>query len=45
METFWVFLVFLAVLGAWMGFNYWRLRRAATVIDNAEFAERYTEVS
>ncbi len=27
METFWVFLVFLAVLGAWMGFNYWRLRR------------------
>lgn len=40
METFWVFLVFLAVLGAWMGFNYWRLRRAATVIDNAEFAEK-----
>ncbi|NQJ22264.1 rhodanese-like domain-containing protein [Streptococcus suis] len=23
-----------------MGFNYWRLRRAATVIDNAEFAEK-----
>ncbi|HEL1557420.1 TPA: rhodanese-like domain-containing protein [Streptococcus suis] len=40
MNTLWVFLVFLIILGAWMGFNYWRLRRAASVIDNAEFAEK-----
>ena len=28
--------ILLAVL-AWMGFNYWRLRRAAKIVDNAEF--------
>ena len=40
MKSLWVFLVFLIVLGAWMGFNYWRLRRAASVIDNEEFADK-----
>lgn len=40
METLWAILVFVILLGSWMGFNYWRLRRAATVIDNVEFAEK-----
>ncbi len=40
METVWTILVFIAILGGWMGFNYWRLRQAATVIDNGEFAEK-----
>lgn len=40
METLWTLLLFVALLGAWMGFNYWRLRRAAQVIDNAEFAQK-----
>ena len=40
METIWTLLVFVALLGGWMGFNYWRLRQAATVIDNGEFAEK-----
>ncbi|MBG9367283.1 rhodanese-like domain-containing protein [Streptococcus sp. NLN64] len=30
-------IVLLGFLG-WMGFNYWRLRRAATLVENAEFA-------
>ncbi|MDW8742688.1 rhodanese-like domain-containing protein [Streptococcus suis] len=40
METLWTLLLFVALLGAWMGFNYWRLRRAAQVIDNVEFAQK-----
>lgn len=40
METVWTLLVFVVILGGWMGFNYWRLRRAAQVIDNAEFAQK-----
>ncbi|HFR4576488.1 rhodanese-like domain-containing protein [Streptococcus suis] len=40
METLWTLLLFVALLGTWMGFNYWRLRRAAQVIDNAEFAQK-----
>lgn len=40
METLYTILAFLAILGAWMGFNYWRLRRAATILDNHEFAEK-----
>ncbi|HFR3343191.1 TPA: rhodanese-like domain-containing protein [Streptococcus suis] len=40
METLWTLLLFVALLGAWMGFNYWRLRRAAQVMDNAEFAQK-----
>ena len=31
-------ITFLGLL-AWMGYNYWRLRRAAKLVDNAEFAE------
>lgn len=40
METLWTVLLFVALVGGWMGFNYWRLRRAAKVIDNAEFAQK-----
>lgn len=40
METLWTLLLFVALLGTWMGFNYWRLRRAAQVIDNAEFVQK-----
>ncbi|HFR3539114.1 TPA: rhodanese-like domain-containing protein [Streptococcus suis] len=40
METLWIFIVFVLILGSWMGFNYWRLRQAATVIDNGAFAEK-----
>ncbi|HEL9645743.1 rhodanese-like domain-containing protein [Streptococcus suis] len=40
METVWTLLAFVVILGGWMGFNYWRLRQAATVIDNGEFAEK-----
>ncbi len=28
------------LLLAWMGFNYWRLKRAATILDNDAFAEK-----
>ncbi|HFU4459493.1 TPA: rhodanese-like domain-containing protein [Streptococcus suis] len=40
MENLWIVIVFVLILGSWMGFNYWRLRQAATVIDNQEFAEK-----
>ena len=37
------FLVSLGIVlgagAAWMGFNYWRLRRAAQLVDNEEFAQ------
>ncbi|MGT2845756.1 rhodanese-like domain-containing protein [Streptococcus massiliensis] len=34
-----ILLVVSVAILAWMGFNYWRLRRAAKLVDNAEFAE------
>ncbi|MGT2715503.1 rhodanese-like domain-containing protein [Streptococcus respiraculi] len=40
MSTLYVLLGFLVLLGAWMGFNYWRLRQAAKVVENHEFAEK-----
>ncbi|MTB64473.1 rhodanese-like domain-containing protein [Streptococcus sp. zg-86] len=40
MSTLYVLLLFVAVLGAWMGFNYWRLRRAAKVVENHDFAKK-----
>lgn len=40
MNTLYVLLATVAVLAAWFGFNYWRLKRAATILDNAEFAEK-----
>lgn len=40
MNTFWTLVVFVALLGAWMGFNYWRLRRAADLLDNEEFSSK-----
>lgn len=30
--------VILAAMLAWMGYNYWRIRKAAKVVDNATFA-------
>ncbi|MBP2622738.1 rhodanese-like domain-containing protein [Streptococcus oricebi] len=30
--------IVIGVAAAWMGFNYWRLRRAAKLVDNEEFA-------
>ena len=40
MNTLYILLATIAVLAAWFGYNYWRLRRAATILDNAEFAEK-----
>lgn len=40
MSTLYVVLLFVIVLGAWMAFNYWRLRRAAKVVENQVFAEK-----
>lgn len=40
MSTLYVVLLFVIVLGAWMAFNYWRLRRAAKVVENHVFAEK-----
>ena len=34
----WTLTAVLAGILAWMGFNYFRLRRAAKVVENAEFA-------
>lgn len=40
MNTLYILLAMLAILAVWFGFNYWRLKQAATVLDNAEFAEK-----
>lgn len=40
MESIYIVLVFVAVLGGWMGFNYIRLRRAATLLENEDFAAK-----
>ena len=34
----WILMAIMAGILAWMGFNYFRLRRAAKVVENAEFA-------
>lgn len=39
-STLLILLVTLVLLLAWMGYNYWRLKRAATLIENKEFAEK-----
>ena len=31
--------IILGAVAAWTGFNYWRIRRAAKLVDNEEFAE------
>lgn len=38
MNTLVLFLVIVALLAAWIGFNYWRLKRAARILENREFA-------
>lgn len=38
MELLWAILLVLVL--AWAGFNYWRLKRAAAILDNEEFAAR-----
>lgn len=38
MATIIIWIILLAVV-AWMGYNYWRIRRAAKIIDNASFSE------
>lgn len=40
MSVLYAALTLLVVLGAWMGFNYWRIRRAATILLNPDFAEK-----
>ncbi|MBF0819238.1 rhodanese-like domain-containing protein [Streptococcus acidominimus] len=40
MSTLYVLLLVVIVLGVWVGFNYWRLRRAAKVVENHAFAEK-----
>lgn len=39
-STLLVLLGIIVLLLAWMSYNYWRLKRAATIIDNKEFAEK-----
>lgn len=40
MITLYVTLAIVLALAAWIGFNYWRLRRAATLLENEEFAAK-----
>ncbi|MGT2949919.1 NADH dehydrogenase [Streptococcus cuniculi] len=40
MSTLYVLLAFVVLVGAWIAFNYWRLRQAAKVVENHEFAQK-----
>lgn len=40
MNTLYLFAAMALVLAGWAGFNYWRLKKAATILDNEEFAEK-----
>lgn len=40
MTSWYILIVALVVMIGWMGFNYLRLRRAAKLVDNQEFAEK-----
>lgn len=40
MSTLYILILAIALLLGWMGYNYWRLKRAATLLENAEFAEK-----
>lgn len=40
MSTLYTLLFVIVVIGLWMGFNYYRLRRAAKIVDNHLFAEK-----
>lgn len=43
MTTLYLILLMVVVMAAWAGFNYWRLKRAATILDNEEFAQKIRE--
>lgn len=40
MNTLHITIAILVLIAGWFAYNYWRLRRAATVLDNAAFAEK-----
>lgn len=40
MNAFYMVGFMMMVIGGWAGFNYWRLKRAATILNNKEFAEK-----
>lgn len=40
METFYIVLVALLILAAWMAYNYFRLKRSATLLENQAFADK-----
>lgn len=35
----WSLLIALVIVAAWVGYSYWRLRRAATLVSSAEFSK------
>ncbi len=37
--TFNLLIALLVLLASWMGYNYWRISKAAKVVDNADFAK------
>lgn len=40
METLGIILLTLALIGAWIAYNYFRLKKAASILDNADFAAK-----
>ncbi|TCD46733.1 rhodanese-like domain-containing protein [Streptococcus sp. X16XC17] len=40
MPTLYILIIAIMILLGWMGYNYWRLKRAATLLENAEFAAK-----
>lgn len=43
MTTLYLILLIIVAMATWAGFNYWRLKRAATILDNEEFAQKIRE--
>lgn len=39
MNSFWILILSLALFAAYIGYRYWRLRRAATLLENEDFAQ------
>ncbi|CQR25301.1 rhodanese-related sulfurtransferase [Streptococcus varani] len=40
MKALYILVATILLVAGWAGFNYWRLRRAAKLLENAEFAEK-----
>ncbi|MGT2911686.1 rhodanese-like domain-containing protein [Streptococcus cameli] len=40
MNLIYIIALMIVLISAWALFNYWRLKRAATILDNKEFAEK-----